>query len=159
MFGGNFAPDGWAFCNGQLLQIADYEALFSLIGTTYGGDGQTNFALPNLQGCLAVHQGAGFSLGEIGGSENVTLTVANIPMHSHNFNCSTSPGAQKNPAGNVPAAVPAGSTYVQQPATAAMAPQSIQPYPPSGSQPHNNMQPFQCVAFILSLFGIYPTQN
>jgi microcystin-dependent protein len=123
MFGGNFAPVGWAFCNGQLLPISDYDTLFNLIGTTYGGDGQSTFALPDLQGRLAVHQTGGFAMAQAGGSETVTLTSSQLPMHSHAFLGSLNPGAQKNPVGNLPANIVAGSAYVQQaPATALAAP-------------------------------------
>src|SRR6201988_2774983 len=102
MFGGNFAPAGWMFCNGQLLPISEYDVLFNLIGTTYGGDGQSTFALPHLQGGGPVHQGNGFALASAGGSETVTLTPSQASLHSHSFLCSTSPGGQKNPPGNVP---------------------------------------------------------
>jgi microcystin-dependent protein len=156
MFAGNFAPAGWMFCNGQLLPISEYETLFNLIGTTYGGDGQSTFALPNLQGCLAVHQGNGFTLAQAGGAETVTLTDAQMPAHAHSFLCSTSPGAQKNPPGNVLAAAVGGSVYLQAAPTAALASGSIQQYP-GGGQPHDNMQPYQCVSFVISMFGIFPS--
>jgi microcystin-dependent protein len=156
MFAGNFAPAGWMFCNGQLLPISEYETLFNLIGTTYGGDGQSTFALPNLQGRLAVHQGNGFTLAQSGGAETVTLTDAQMPAHSHPFLCSTSPGAQKNPPGNVLAAAVAGSVYLQAAPDAALASGTIQQFP-GGSQPHDNMQPYQCVSFIISLFGVFPS--
>jgi len=156
MFGGNFAPAGWAFCNGQLLSIAENEVLFNLIGTTYGGDGQSTFALPNLQGRIPLHQGQGFVLGQSGGTETVTLTAQQAGLHSHSFLASTSTGAQRNPAGNTAATIVAGSAYSQQPATAQLAPQSISQVP-GGGQPHDNMQPYQCVSFIISLYGIYPT--
>jgi microcystin-dependent protein len=158
MFGGNFQPAGWAFCDGQLLAIPEYTMLFYLIGTTYGGDGQTTFALPNLQGRLAIHQGSGFTIGETGGAETVTLTGQQMPIHPHSFVCSISPGGQRNPTGNVPAAIPAGSTYVEAPATAPLAPQSIQQYTGGGGS-HDNMQPYQCVTFIISLYGIFPSQT
>ena len=158
MFGGNFAPAGWFMCDGSLQPIAEFETLFNLIGTTYGGDGQTTFALPNLQGRVPVHQGGGLPLAEAAGTETVTLTSGQLPLHSHAFFCSSSPGAQRNPTGNVPAAIPAGSAYVQDPATAALAPQSLQAAP-GGGQPHDNMQPYQCVSFIISLFGVFPTQT
>jgi microcystin-dependent protein len=158
MGGWTFAPSGWAFCNGQLLQISDNAPLFQLLGTTYGGDGQTTFGLPNLQGCLPVHQGSGFPLGQAGGSETVTLTSAQLPQHSHAFQGSTNPGAQRSPVGNVPATIGAGSAYAQDPATAALAAASLQP-DPGGGQAHDNMQPYQCVTFIISLFGIFPTHT
>jgi microcystin-dependent protein len=158
MFGGNFQPAGWAFCDGQLLNISDNDVLFLVIGTTYGGDGVNTFALPNLQGRLAIHQGGSFLIGEAAGTETVTLTSQQMPIHPHSFYCSTSPGGQKNPAGNVPAAIPAGSAYEQGPATAPLIPQSIQQYI-GGNGPHDNMQPYQCVTFIISLYGIFPTQT
>jgi microcystin-dependent protein len=156
MFAGGFAPAGWMFCNGQLLPISEYDVLFNLIGTTYGGDGQTTFALPDLQGRLPVHQTGGFAMGQTGGSETATLTAAQLPMHSHPFLASTSPGAQKNPTGNVLATAVAGSAYIQAPPTTALAAQSIQ-QDPGGSQPHDNMQPYLCVSFIISLYGVYPS--
>jgi microcystin-dependent protein len=156
MFAGNFAPAGWMFCSGQLLPISEYDVLFNLIGTTYGGDGQSTFALPDLQGRLAVHQGNGFTLAQSGGAETVTLTDAQMPAHTHSFQCSTSPGAQRNPPGNALAAAVGGSAYVQAPATAALASGTIQQFA-GDSLPHDNMQPYQCVSFIISLFGVYPT--
>jgi len=157
MFAGNFAPASWAFCNGQLLQIASNPTLFDLIGTTYGGDGVTTFGLPDLQGRLPVHQGTGFVLGQTGGSETVTLTTAQMPGHSHAFTASTDAGGQSNPAGNVPATVVAGSAYAQAGPTAALAAASIGS--DGGSQAHDNVQPFLCVSFIISLFGIFPSQS
>jgi microcystin-dependent protein len=112
MFGGNFAPLSWAFCNGQTLPISEFAALFNLIGTTYGGDGQTTFALPNLQGRLPVHQGNGFAMGQVGGSETVTLTTAQLPAHPHSFQANPGTGSQKSPANNVPAAIGTGSALI-----------------------------------------------
>ena len=157
MFGGNFAPLGWAFCNGQTLPISEYAALFNLIGTTYGGDGQTTFALPNLQGRLPVHQGNGFAMGQVGGSETVTLTTAQLPAHPHSFQANPGTGMQKTPTNNVPAAIGTGSAYAQDPPVTALAPQSIGL--DGGSRPHDNMQPYQCVSFIIALEGIYPTPS
>ena len=158
MFGGSFAPQGWAFCNGQLVQISQYDALFNLIGTTYGGDGQSTFALPNLQGRVPVHQGATFVMGQAAGAETVTLTLNQMPQHSHTLQASMNPGNQTNPPGNALAAVVAGSAYVQGIANVALASGSVSPAP-GGSQPHGNLQPYLCVSFIISLFGIYPSQN
>jgi microcystin-dependent protein len=160
MGGWNFAPAGWAMCNGQLLPIDQNEALFSLLGTTYGGDGQINFGLPDLRGRLPVHVGPGFALGQAAGAETVTLTSSQVPMHWHPFLCSLDPGGQADPTGNVPAtlATGAGSAYVLgQPATA-LAAQSIASAP-GGGQAHTNLQPYQCITFIISLFGTYPSQN
>src|SRR5712691_12095471 len=103
MFGGNFAPAGWMFCEGQLLPISENESLFNLIGTTYGGDGQSTFALPDLRGRLPIHQGNGFVLAETGGAEEITLTLNQIPAHGHSFLCSTSPAGSKTPVNQVPA--------------------------------------------------------
>ena len=158
MFAGNFAPMGWMFCSGQLLQISQNTPLFDLIGTTYGGDGQNTFALPNLQGRLPVHQGGGFTLAQSGGTETVTLTSTQIPLHSHTFQATASTGAQKNPVGNAPAIIVGGSAYNQDPPAAALAAQSIQP-DGGGGQPHDNIQPYLCVNFIISLFGVFPSQS
>ena len=160
IFAGNFAPRDWALCNGQLLPISGNDALFYLIGTTYGGDGQSTFALPNLQGRVAIHQTGGFVMGQGGGAENVTLTGNMLPSHSHDFMASKNAGTQINPPGNVPAtvAVGAGSIYHQGVPNAALASDSIQG-DPGGSRPHYNMQPYQCVSFIIALSGIFPSQT
>lgn len=160
MGGWNFAPVGWALCNGQLLPIDQNPTLFQLIGTTYGGDGQSNFALPNLQSRLPVHVGPGFALGQVGGAETVTLTTAQVPPHSHPFLASLNPGAQADPTGNVPATVStgAGSAYVQGGTDTALNSGSVSSTP-GGGQPHDNMQPFLCITFIISLFGIFPSQS
>ena len=157
MFAGNFAPAGWQFCDGSLLPISEFETLFNLIGTTYGGDGMNNFAVPDLRGRLPIHQGNGFTLAETGGVETVTLTAAQIPAHSHPFLATTSPGGSGNPGGNLLAAITAGSAYVQMAPTVALAQQSIGST--GGSQPHNNFQPYLCVSFIISMFGIFPSQT
>jgi microcystin-dependent protein len=158
MFGGSFAPAGWAFCNGQLIPISENDALFTLIGTTYGGDGQETFALPDLQGRVPIHQGNGFVLGQTAGVESVTLTTQQLPIHNHAWLASQNPGATTNPPANVLASVPAGgSVYIQDQASVALNQQSLQPM--GGSQPHENMQPFLVISFILSLFGIFPPQN
>jgi microcystin-dependent protein len=157
MFAGNFAPAGWMFCEGQLLPISEYETLFNLIGTTYGGDGQSTFALPDLRGRLPVHQGSGFTLAQAGGVETVTLTTAQIPAHSHSFLGSSNAGGQANPAQNVVAKIVAGSAYAQDPPTAALAAGSIGN--DGRSQPHDNFQPYLCVNFIISLFGVFPSQT
>jgi microcystin-dependent protein len=155
MGGWNFAPVGWAMCNGQLMPISEYEALYTLIGTTYGGDGNATFGLPDLRGRLPVHQGAGFAMGQAAGTETVTLTSSQSPAHSHPFMCSTDDATQPSPAGNVPAVIGAGSAYAQAPATAVMA--AAIPSSGGGGQSHSNVQPYQCVTFIISLFGIYPS--
>lgn len=160
MFAGNFAPVGWAFCNGALIPIAENDALFNLIGTTYGGDGQNTFALPDLQSRIPVHVGPGFALGQTGGVESVTLTTSQIPAHSHvpaAFN-SPPPGNSNDPTNNVWASSTTGSVYVSgTPANVAMSADAIAPT--GGSQPHDNMVPFLVINFILSLFGIFPSQT
>jgi microcystin-dependent protein len=157
MFAGNFAPAGWQFCDGSLLPISEFETLFNLIGTTYGGDGQSTFAVPDLRGRLPVHQGNGFTLAETGGVETVTLTTSTIPSHSHPFLASTSPGGTTDPGGNVLATAVAGSAYVQMAPTTALVAQSIGST--GGSQPHDNFQPYLCVSLIISLFGVFPSQT
>ncbi|MBL8191207.1 MAG: phage tail protein [Acidobacteria bacterium] len=155
MFAGNFAPAGWMFCEGQLLPISENETLFQLIGTTYGGDGQSTFALPDLRGRIPVHQGNGFVLAETGGVEEVTLTVSQIPAHSHPLLGSTANGTQASPANNVLATSTVVTPYAPETAVAAMAATAITSV--GGSQPHTNFQPYLCVDFIISLFGIFPT--
>ena len=161
MVGFNFAPVGWALCNGQLLSIADNQALYYLIGTTYGGDGQTTFALPDLRGRIPIHQGTGggdtYTLGQSSGVETVTLTVNQLPIHTHPMTASAS-----NAGGNPANAVLGQPTTLDfyRPATvpdSPLDPNSITGV--GGSQPHDNTQPFLCVNFIISLEGIYPTQG
>ena len=161
MFGGNFAPAGWMFCDGQLLPISENETLFQLIGTTYGGDGQSTFALPDLRGRLPVHNGTGssgtnFTLAESGGAEEVTLTVSQIPAHTHAMVASANNATKAAAAGNVLAQTPTYTPYVAGlPANQALAANSLGPV--GGSQPHTNFQPYLCVNFIISLFGIFPS--
>jgi microcystin-dependent protein len=155
MFGGNFAPAGWMFCEGQLLPISENETLFQLIGTTYGGDGQSTFALPDLRGRIPIHQGNGFILAETGGAEEVTLTINQIPSHNHTVLASSGQASGSDPSSAL-YAKPDKSLYRPEGGTmAAMAPQAISPV--GGSQPHTNMQPYLCVDFIISLFGIFPS--
>ncbi len=156
MFAGNFAPAGWMFCEGQLLPISEFETLFNLIGTTYGGDGQSTFALPDLRGRLPVHMGSGFVIGQAGGEETVTLATSQIPAHSHVPQANTGMGSQASPAGNVWA----NSTnlpYSTSAPSATMDPAAVGLA--GGSQPHDNMVPYLCINFIISLFGIYPAQS
>jgi microcystin-dependent protein len=155
MFAGNFAPAGWMFCAGQLLPISEFETLFNLIGTTYGGDGQTTFQLPDLQGRLPLHQGSGFTLAETGGVEEVTLTISTIPSHSHPYLVSTATGNQSNPTGNVLDQNNTVKIYKPVSGTNAMAPTTVGST--GGSQPHNNFQPYLCVNFIISMFGVFPS--
>jgi microcystin-dependent protein len=168
MVGFNFAPQGWALCNGQLLPIAQNQALFSLLGTMYGGDGRTTFALPNLQGRIPIHQGESvgtstYVIGENGGVEHVILLVDNLPAHSHTANCSTTLGPNSDPAkgfwskantgGKKSTATPsyATSTNAQMAATAIGI--------TGGNQPITIVQPFLCVNFIIALTGIFPSRN
>jgi microcystin-dependent protein len=160
MFAGNFAPAGWAFCQGQLMPISENDTLFQLIGTTYGGDGQETFALPDLQGRVPIHygtasSGSSYQIGESLGVEQVTLTVNQIPVHNHTVNAAAAAGTQASPAGNFPAASTAVALYNSNAPNVSMYAGSLQSG--GGSQPHDNMQPFVCVTFIISLFGIYPS--
>lgn len=155
MFAGNFAPAGWMFCEGQLLPVSENETLFQLIGTTYGGDGEATFALPDLRGRLPMHQGNGFILAETGGAEEVTLTVNQIPAHTHPFLASSDQANTLNAGGNVVATPLTATPFITIPPNVSLAPQSIGPV--GGSQPHTNFQPYLCVDFIISLFGIFPS--
>jgi microcystin-dependent protein len=163
LFAGNFAPEGWAFCDGQLLPISENETLFNLIGTTYGGDGQETFALPNLQSRIPLHQGQGpgisvnYMLAEMAGVEQVTLNVNQIPSHSHPVLASTDPAQEASPQGNVLGRNGSFDFFRLGAPTADMAPGSIGST--GSSQPHENMMPFLCVNFIISLFGVFPTQT
>jgi microcystin-dependent protein len=163
MFGGSFAPSGWAFCNGALIPISENDALFNLIGTTYGGDGQETFALPNLQGRIPIHQGQGpgisqnYQIGEQGGVEQVTLTTSQIPAHTHTLMASSDPGNATGPGGNL-----LSNPFNTFPYFPGAGPQQLNAstlQPAGGSQPHDNMMPFLCVSFIISLFGIFPSQS
>jgi microcystin-dependent protein len=157
MFAGNFAPAGWMFCAGQTLPISENETLFQLIGTTYGGDGQSTFVLPDLRGRIPVHQGNGFMLAETGGVEEVTLTSGQIPSHTHQPLASNVPATATSPVNAVlgAATVATISPYGSDNPSISLAPQSVTPA--GGSQPHSNMQPYLCVNFIISLFGIFPS--
>lgn len=155
MFAGNFAPAGWEFCAGQSLPISENETLFNLIGTTYGGDGQSTFALPDLRGRLPIHQGNGFVLAETGGVETVTLTVSQTPAHTHPFLASLNSGVQGNPQNNVLTASPSAALYIEDVTAANLNTQAMTSV--GGSQPHTNFQPYLCVSFIISLFGIFPS--
>jgi microcystin-dependent protein len=156
MFAGNFPPNGWMFCEGQLLPISEYETLFQLIGTTYGGDGESTFALPDLRGRIPIHQGNGFILAETGGAEEITLTVNQIPAHSHPLLASSSVAGNVNPGGQVLGESRPGSIgYLQDVTSNNMAATAISSV--GGSQPHTNFQPYLCVNFIISPFGIFPS--
>jgi microcystin-dependent protein len=156
MFGGNFAPAGWMFCEGQLLPISENETLFQLIGTTYGGDGESTFALPDLRGRIPIHQGNGLTLAETGGAEEITLTVDRIAAHAHPFvTVGSAPGNQISPAGNLPAQSFNVVPYINDSPIGNFNAASIASV--GGSQPHTNFQPYLCVDFIISLFGIFPS--
>jgi microcystin-dependent protein len=163
LFAGNFPPNGWLFCDGQLLPISENDALFTLIGTIYGGDGQTTFALPDLRSRIPIHHGAGPGLsartiGETGGSESVTLTVQQIPVHSHAFLASLDPGLAITPTGGVLGA--GASVNIFRPSPPAATPMDVASVSPAGgSQPHDNMHPFVCIHYIISLFGTFPPFN
>jgi microcystin-dependent protein len=161
MFGGNFAPQGWAFCDGQQLAISQYEALFNLIGTTYGGDGMQTFALPDLRGRVPVHMGQGpglsnYMIGQNGGSEIVTLTVNQLPQHLHQALAQSLPGSQMSPANGVWASSNLNQ-FSGNNANTVMNDQAVGSA--GGNQPHDNMLPFQCISFIIALEGVYPSQN
>jgi microcystin-dependent protein len=155
MFAGNFAPAGWMFCEGQLIAISDNDTLFNLIGTTYGGDGQSTFALPDLRGRIPIHMGGGFQLAEIGGVEEVTLSTLQIPSHSHPVLASGNSGSVSAPQNNLTAQNPAVQIYRAQAPNVNFNAQCVSPT--GGSQPHTNFQPYLCVDFIISMFGIFPT--
>lgn len=159
MFGGNFAPLGWAFCDGQLLSISDYEALYSLIGTTYGGDGVQTFALPDLRGRLPIHQSPGYALGSAAGTESITLTPGQMPMHTHLLLGSTAEAETASPSNALLAA--SADTPFYGPSIsgkgAVLNPLALSAA--GGSQPHDNMMPSICVTFMIALEGIYPSQG
>jgi len=163
MFGGNFAPSGWAFCQGQLMPISENDTLFNLIGTTYGGDGQETFGIPDLQGRLPVHAGQGpglsqnYQIGEKAGVESVTLTTNQIPVHTHPFMASTAVANSNSPTNQVIAQSTQRAAYFEASTTTNLAASAVSPA--GGSQPHDNFQPYLCISFIISLFGVYPTQN
>ena|SRR5205085_3424021 len=161
MFAGNFAPAGWMFCDGTQLPISQNETLFQLIGTTYGGDGQSTFNLPDLRGRVPVHQGTdpgtgtNFTMGELAGVESVTLTTQQMPQHNHALMATTTAGTQANPGGNLLANSQGPQPFLQEGPDGQLNNQAIQPA--GGSQPHENMQPYLGINYIISLFGIFPS--
>jgi microcystin-dependent protein len=165
MFGGNFAPAGWMFCEGQLLPISENDAMFTLIGTTYGGDGEETFALPDLRGRLPIHQGTGPGLtnrvlAEAAGVEAVTLTTQQIPSHTHAMLGSTNLATANELTDNIPASMVAAGTQSAYGVDAPLGNLDASTVTPvGGSQPHDNFQPYLCVNFIISLFGIFPSQT
>ena len=162
MFAGNFAPRGWAFCDGQLLAVSQNDALFSLLGTIYGGDGRTTFGLPDLRGRVPIHAGSGPGLsprrlGAKAGAEKVTLTVNQMPSHGHALQSSGEFADQSNPQGRVPARGAASGLWAEDFEPVNMNSSSITNV--GGSRSHTNLMPFLCINFIIALFGIYPSRN
>jgi microcystin-dependent protein len=162
MFAGNFAPNGWMFCEGQTLPISENDVLFQLIGTTYGGDGEETFNLPNLASRVPIHMGTGpdgttYQLGEMAGTEQETLTVQQIPNHTHALTASTSQAADSAPTGGLLAQSVIADMYIQDSPDGNLAQGAVAPA--GGSQPHENTQPFLCINFIISLFGVFPSQT
>ena len=165
MFAGNFPPVGWMFCDGQQMPIAENEVLFQLIGTTYGGDGQETFNLPNLQSRIPLHMGTStasgttYQIGEAAGVESVTLTTNQIPIHTHPLNATNDSGSQANAGNQVLAAQSPVSIYRPN-ATPPNVPMNASSVSATGgSQPHDNMQPYICINYIISLFGLFPSPN
>ncbi len=156
LFAGNFAPSGWMTCDGQLVAISDNDTLFNLIGTTYGGDGQETFALPDLRGRVPIHMGGIYTLAESGGEETVTLTTSQIPAHPHGVQATSGGATSTSPQGN---ALAAGNTvvYAASGTAVALAPTALGPN--SGGQPHENRMPYLSLTFIISLYGVYPSPN
>jgi len=162
MFGGNFAPAGWLFCDGSLQPISENETLFNLIGTSYGGDGESTFALPDLRGRIPIHQGQGpglsnRTLAEPGGLEQVSVSTPQLPAHSHTLFASTAAASASDPAGKVTATATGTSIYGAGPPSVTLNAQATTAT--GGSQPHDNLMPYLCVNFIISLYGIFPSQS
>jgi microcystin-dependent protein len=162
IFAGSFAPSGWFFCDGQVIPISEYDTLFTLIGTTYGGDGQETFGLPDLRGRVPVHQGTGSDglshiVGQLDGVESVTLSTQQMPSHSHAFVASTADGNVITPSGTLPARSLNIKPYTNSATDGSFAASAIQSA--GSSQPHDNMQPYLGLNFIISLFGIFPSQT
>ncbi|WP_339763985.1 tail fiber protein [uncultured Hoeflea sp.] len=162
MFAGNFAPRGWAFCDGQLLAVSQNDALFSLLGTIYGGDGRTTFGLPDVRGRVPLHQGTGPGLssrrlGSKGGSESETLTTNQLASHSHDFMANTAMATDENPEGRVVAQGAGVNFYRGESQSTSMASDMIAHT--GGSRSHTNLMPTLCIHFIIALFGIYPSRQ
>jgi microcystin-dependent protein len=155
MFAGNYAPAGWQFCDGSLLPISEYETLFQLIGTTYGGDGQNTYAVPDMRGRIPVHFGNTHVLGEMAGTEQVTLGQTQIPAHNHTMMANNSVANTPNPGNNLLGLSTQVNMFFSDPANGTMAPGTISN--DGGNQPHDNVMPYLCVNFIISLFGIFPS--
>ncbi|MBB4663770.1 phage tail protein [Conexibacter arvalis] len=162
MFAGNFEPNGWRFCDGQLLPIAEYESLFIAIGTTYGGDGEETFRLPDLRGRVPIHMSSGtallqpYALGEAGGVDQITLTVAQIPQHQHLLMAARGGGVADGPDGRLLASPPALAPYVRETPDTPLPANAVAPA--GGSQPHDNMGPSTAVSYVISLYGEFPSQ-
>ncbi|MGJ8570400.1 MAG: phage tail protein [Hoeflea sp.] len=162
MFAGNFAPRGWAFCDGQLLAVSQNDALFTLLGTIYGGDGRTTFGLPDMRGRLPIHAGHGPGLSERrlgakGGAENVTVTVNQLPSHTHVYNASTTAATANTPQDAFIGESPTIDVFSEATASTTLSSSAISQV--GGSQPHTNLMPYICVNFIIALVGIYPSRN
>lgn len=162
MFAGNFAPRGWAYCDGQLLAVSSNDALFSLLGTIYGGDGRTTFGLPDLRGRVPIHAGSGpglspRTLGAKSGSENETLTINQLTSHTHPMQASSNLGSTPGPAAKVPATATAIDAYIDEAQGQTLAANAVTAVGGSGS--HTNLQPFLCLNFIIALFGTYPSRS
>lgn len=163
MFAGSFAPRGWAFCDGQLLAVSQNDALFSLLGTIYGGDGRTTFGLPDMRGRVPIHAGSGPGLsprrlGAKAGAESVTLTVNQMPSHSHPLQASQNPATESRPTGNVTSSDTSADIYfTNSPAFTNMSSSAVTNV--GGSRKHTNLQPFLCINYIIALFGIYPSRH
>ena len=157
MFTGNFAPQGWMLCQGQTLAISENDVLFQLIGTTYGGDGQTTFNLPNLSSRVPMHQGPGFVVGQMAGEEAVTLTVQQIPQHTHPMLCNSASSSSPTPAGSYWGAASSNAYVAGTSVNGAMNPATVGPT--GGNQPHDNLMPYLAINFIISLYGVYPSQS
>jgi microcystin-dependent protein len=158
IFGFTFPPRGWAFCNGQILSISQNQALFSILGTVFGGNGVQTFALPNMQGRTPMHAGGGFALGGIGGEEHHTLLISEIPSHTHSVNAATANANSDNPAGNVLAASVNFQLYsTTRSNLTALHPATIENN--AGGQPHPNLQPYLVLNFCVALSGIFPSRN
>jgi len=162
MFAGNFAPRGWAFCDGQLLAVSQNDALFSLFGTIYGGDGRTTFGLPDMRGRIPVHAGHGPGLserrlGSKAGTEDVTLTVNQMPSHTHALKASQATGASASPGNNTLGRTTNFDLYIDDTPSGDMAASAISAV--GGSRSHTNVMPYECVHFIVALFGIYPSRH
>ncbi|MDB4917271.1 MAG: Tail Collar domain protein [Gemmatimonadetes bacterium] len=160
MFAGNFAPAGWAFCEGQPLPISENDVLFQLIGTTYGGDGEQTFNLPNLASRVPLHMGtvpggSTYQIGEAAGTEQETLTSQTTPLHTHTMIVSTAAGSLQPPSNAMLAQSTVADLYIEDQADGTLAAGAVTPV--GGSQPHENVQPFLCINFIISLFGIFPS--